>query len=103
MKAIVIKGCADCPYRFEWHDLKDYCGYKNAENPIEVNPQSETPHPNCKLPDLPNEEEIQAINKQVQDMFIYPYMTEKEANLVGQVYGFTMTKFKNILNKINGG
>ena len=58
MKVSKISGCKDCPYRFEWHDLIDYCGYKNAENPIEVDPESETPHPDCKLPDLPDEADI---------------------------------------------
>ena len=104
-KVIKIEGCKDCPYN-QWDSISGYtCENPNME-PIYFDGDGidipETPHPDCKLPDFPSEEDIQAINKEVQDMFIYPYITSDEATLVGQVYGFTMKKVKNLLNKING-
>jgi hypothetical protein len=56
MKVLTIKGCRDCPYAFLWRDEVQYCG--QSDEPFEISIQSETPHENCKLPDLPTSEEI---------------------------------------------
>ena len=56
MKAITVNGCRDCPYTFLWRDEVHYCG--QSDEPFEINIQSTTPHPDCKLPDLPTDAKI---------------------------------------------
>lgn len=51
MKAIIIKGCKDCPYsEYVKQSNKWVCAKHFAT--FETPP--ETPHPDCKLNDLPN-------------------------------------------------
>lgn len=74
-KAIIVKGCKDCPYKFEWFDMYYYCGYKNTDgNPITVDPNSDIPHPDCKLNDLPEPWQIEE-----RADIRHPYDKEKNA------------------------
>jgi hypothetical protein len=60
MKAIIITGCRDCPYRripafkFTWVCSK-FDFEISSDILIDI---PETPHPDCKLPDLPTQDEI---------------------------------------------
>jgi len=57
MKILTINGCRDCPY-FSPEDFNggDFCehGKFHLSKPI-----PETPHPDCKLPDLPSQEDVE--------------------------------------------
>ena len=57
MKAIIVQGCKDCPYLIETDPLSNLGGCKLFEFMFDLE-IPETPHPNCKLNDLPTPNEI---------------------------------------------
>lgn len=67
MKALLIKGCKDCPYAI--CDSRDWnlWSCSHGEFPLLDGSKDgldtqlpETPHPDCRLPDLPTQEEIKS-------------------------------------------
>ena len=57
MKVIIVKGCKDCPYLTETDPLANLGGCKLYEFMFDAE-IPETPHPDCKLNDLPTESDI---------------------------------------------
>lgn len=60
MKVATINGCKDCPFKRKFdEDSKNtyWCLQREEELDIGEIPPA-TPHPECKLPDLPTDEEI---------------------------------------------
>ena len=92
MKVATWKGCKDCPYN-QWDSIIGYaCENPNMEpiyfdrDGIEI---PETPHPNCKLNDLPIFAEIEAF----ADNHIHKNKIQNTGFKGGANY---------VLNKING-
>jgi hypothetical protein len=63
MKVITVKGCRDCPYLNESLIMPEsQCYFSNINFYNEEtcgNDIPETPHPDCKLPDLPTSADIE--------------------------------------------
>ena len=61
-KIQTIKGCADCPnlHRDYCLLLKQSVGIPDGLNTLVI---PETPHPDCQLPSLPTDEEIETMAK----------------------------------------
>jgi hypothetical protein len=91
MKVATWKGCKDCPYLIREYcvHIKQTVGIFDEENPSTlVIPR--LPHPNCKLPDLPSEEEIRV------------HLEDKGLRGFARNSSLPKIIFDYILNKING-
>ena len=59
MKVATWKGCKDCPYLIRDSKVFYICTHSDFAIADGLNDEiPETPHPNCKLPDLPTNSEI---------------------------------------------
>ena len=93
MKTTVIQGCKDCPYKVfsKWSE-NTWCGKDVSIEWDNYNNIPETPHPNCKLDDLPT---IKDAVKEAENSSVNVQLTNVAK--LGIEFGANY-----VLNKING-